>query len=74
MPIYTDLSNLIFPKAHIALKYPGGVEQFKIDYKFDTVENNREDKELISFAQMNSDDFDLGGFLDTGFRGDTKDG
>jgi hypothetical protein len=74
MPIYTDLSNLIFPKDLIALKYPGGVEQFKMDYKFDTVQKNREDNELISFAQMNSDDFDLGGFLDAGFRGDTKDG
>jgi hypothetical protein len=30
------------------------VEQFKMDCKFDTVQKNREDKELISFAQMDS--------------------
>lgn len=74
MPIYTDLSNLIFPKAIVDFKYPGGVEQFKIDFEFDAIQKNREDNELISFAQMNASDFELEEFISAGFDAQEKDG
>ena len=59
MPICTDLSQVVFRKSIVSDKYPGGIEQFKTDFKFSSGKYNAEDNELISFVAMNADELDL---------------
>jgi hypothetical protein len=59
MPIYIHLSNLILDKQIIQAKYPGGIEQFRIDFETEADNNHQEDERLLSLATMNSDEFDI---------------
>jgi len=76
MPIYIRLSQLIFKKSIVELKFPGGLEKLKAMYKYDPAKHSIvsvgsyptgeffEDSDLISFTAMNSDELDLSGIVD----------
>ena len=53
MPLYVDLSQIVFRKSIIDERFPGGVEEFKTAFKFSITPRNAEDNELISFVSMN---------------------
>jgi hypothetical protein len=59
MPVFLHLSNLIVQKESIKTLYKGGLAAFKKDMNFELSEYSQEDDELISFAGMNIDEFDL---------------
>lgn len=59
MPVYVNHSQVIIRKSLIEDKYPGGVLKFKTETGFTSVPRNVEDKELLSFAAMNSDELEL---------------
>ena len=51
MPIYCEILQLVLPKTIVESKYKGGLEQFKIDFKWGK-KVDHEDNELISVASM----------------------
>ena len=51
MPIYCEILQLVLPKTIVESKYKGGLEQFKIDFKWGK-KVDHEDNELISLASM----------------------
>jgi hypothetical protein len=59
MPIYIHLSNLILDKQAVQARYPGGVEQFRIDFDIEADNYHQEDERLFSLATMNSDELDI---------------
>ena len=72
MPVYIHLANLILRKEAIAKRYPGGVSQFRIDFKIDEIETRQEDDELFLIAQMNTDDFYLDELVAKGLHYDSS--
>lgn len=72
MPVYIHLANLILRKEAIAKRYPGGVSQFRIDFKIDEIETRQEDDELFLIAQMNTDDFYLDELVARGLHYDVQ--
>ena len=59
MPLYVDLSQIIFRKSIIEERFPGGVEEFKTAFNFNITPLNAEDNELISFVSMNAEDLNF---------------
>ena len=59
MPLFLHPSNLVIPKVILAEKYTGGIEQFKIDFKYNSSLYNQEDEALISICAINKEDFNL---------------
>ena len=53
MPIYIELTNLLIPKSTVKFIYPGGLNQFRKDYR------TQEDHHLISLSAMNVDELDF---------------
>ena len=72
MPVYLHLANLIIRKDAVAIRYPGGIDQFRIDYQMDEMETRQEDDELFLIAQMNTDDFYLDELIAKGLHYDSK--
>ena len=72
MPIYLDNANLIFSKAIIEVKYAGGCEQFRNDWKIDSSSVNDEDDELFTLVAMNVDEFNLDLLLEKGLSFDSE--
>ena len=72
MPVYLHLANLIIRKDAVAIRYPGGIEQFRIDYQMDEMETRQEDDELFLIAQMNTDDFYLDELVAKGLHYDLE--
>ena len=56
MPLYVNLSQIVFRKSIIEERFPRGVEEFKAAFNFNTTPLNAEDNELISFVSMNAED------------------
>lgn len=53
MPIWIDIANLVVTKEALQAKYPGGIEGFRSDLRFDPVNKaGQEDDELVSFGAM----------------------
>ena len=59
MPLYVDLSQIVFRKSIIDERFPGGVEEFKTAFKFSITPRNAEDNELISFVSMNVEELNF---------------
>jgi hypothetical protein len=56
MPIWIDLANLLITKEAIAAKYAGGIDRFRSDLGFDTVEHaDQEDGQLFCIGAMEVD-------------------
>ena len=72
MPVYLHLDNLIIRKDAIAIRYPGGIDQFRLDYHIDEMETRQEDDELFLIAQMNTDDFYLDELVAKGLHYDSS--
>lgn len=72
MPVFIHLANLVIPKSIVEKKYPGGVNQFRKEYKIDKENYHQEDGELFSLAAMNSSEFDIVDLIETGISYDSK--
>lgn len=72
MPTYINLSNLIVLKSVVQEKYPGGLEQFRSDYKIGTDIYFQEDNELFSVASMNPDEADIEELISKGLHFDEE--
>lgn len=72
MPIYLHLANLIILKTAVEKKYPGGIDQFRIDYGIGEDNYNQEDNELFAIASMNTDDFDYEQLITDGLHFDEE--
>lgn len=68
MPVYLDLTNIVFEKQLLEHKYPGGCDQFRLDWDVINHEAHQEDDELISLASMNLDEFQIEKLIDKGLE------
>jgi len=74
MPVYLDIANYIFDKQALEKKYKGGCTQFRVDWKVGDNDTSQEDDELICFARMNVDEFDLDMLIGAGLSYDDEQG
>jgi hypothetical protein len=70
MPIYVDLANLIIEKETVRRKYQGGIEQFRLDYKFGEESVNQEDELLFSLTCMKASEFPVDNLVAKGLHFD----
>lgn len=72
MPVYLDLTNIVFDKGLLERKYPGGCDQFRLDWNVIKNETHQEDDELISLGFMNFDEFQIEKLIDKGLEFDAE--
>lgn len=72
MPVYLHFANLLVSKEAVHNKYSGGLEQFRLDYRINSDNENEEDVDLFSIAKMNIDEFDIDHLIAKGLQYDTE--
>ncbi len=67
MPIYIQLANLLVFQKSVLKKYDGNLSRFLTDTSWQKSELDSMDDELVSFAAMNPDEFDMDILDEKGF-------